>query len=232
MSPDEAWAAHVAQCFEAVLVDPAEIDDLFRPYEIRVVGRAIVSLLNNQYFDLALEAYHGRRVMVGYDYAQADRVWVREFDAESGQPGRLICVARFAGNAERYVSVSFEQHALEQRAKGQKSRLERKIADVDAQLTAPHLIDQVPLDPAPFLDAKPEAEPAQPPAAEIVAAPRRRVFGSDEELAIWALDHRDELTPNQLRVLRDCVNSPVHRDLFRMSGIDVEALRALLRGAA
>lgn len=231
MSPDEAWAAHVAQGFEAVPIDASEVDDLFRPYEIRVASRSLVQIFGNSYFHNALEAYHGERVMVGYDYAQADRVWVREFDPESGQPGRLICVARFGGNAERYVPVSFEQRAIEQRAKGRLLRLDRRRADVEAELSSPYLLEQTPVDPAPFLDAEPVAEPSKP-VAEIIPAPRRRVFASDEELAIWALDHRDELTPNQIRVLRDALMSPAHCDLFRMSGIDLEALRALIRGAA
>lgn len=229
MSPDEAWAAHVTAGFEAVPLDPAEADDLFRPYEIRVASRAMVSIFGNSYFDLALEAYHDRKVMVGYDYAQADRVWVREFDEGAGQPGRLICVARFGGNAARYVPLTYEQRALEQRAKSQKQRLQRKIDDVDAQLGAPFLLEQAPEIPAPFLDARPEPEPLPD---VVVPAPRKRVFASDEELAIWALEHPADLLPNQIRVLRDCVNSPAHRELFRMSGIDVEALRTLLRGAA
>lgn len=55
---------------------------------------------------------------------------------------------------------------------------------------------------------------------------------SDEELALWAFDHRDELTTNQISVLKDCLGNPSARELFRLSGIDVEALRTLLRAVA
>ncbi|MFD2842003.1 Mu transposase C-terminal domain-containing protein [Paracoccus cavernae] len=117
MTPNECWAAHVSNGFEAVEVDPGEADDLFRPYEIRTARRAQVQWNGNFYFDQDLEAYHEEKVMVGYDYHQADKVWVREFDAESGQPGRLICVARFGGNSERYIPLSYEQKSIEDRAK-------------------------------------------------------------------------------------------------------------------
>ena len=76
MTPNEAWAAHVANGFEPVTVDPGEEDDLFRPYEIRTVRRAQVTWNSNEYFHIDLEPYHGRRVMMGYDLTQADRVWV------------------------------------------------------------------------------------------------------------------------------------------------------------
>ncbi|MDN3711948.1 Mu transposase C-terminal domain-containing protein [Paracoccus cavernae] len=133
MTPNECWAAHVSNGFEAVEVDPGEADDLFRPYEIRTARRAQVQWNGNFYFDQDLEAYHEEKVMVGYDYHQADKVWVREFDAESGQPGRLICVARFGGNSERYIPLSYEQKSIEDRAKGRLRRLDDKRIEVEAE---------------------------------------------------------------------------------------------------
>lgn len=242
MSPNECWEAHVVRGFEPVTVDPAEADDLFRPYEIRTTRRGEVLWNTNKYFDHALAPYHETKVMVGYDYHQADRVWVREFDKETGQPGKLICVARFMANAERYFPVSYEQQAIENRAKGQLKRLERKIEAVEAERAGQQLVDlRAQNIPAGMFDA-PAAEmvtitapsPVSIAPVEAASAPaaKRRTFASDEELAAWALKHPEELKPNQIAVLRGCLNSSTARELFRMSGIDLEALRTLLRAVA
>lgn len=234
MSPNEAWAAHLTAGFEAVPVDADEVDDLFRPYELRTVRRAQVQWNTNQFYHEALEAYHEDRVMVGYDYHQADRVWVREFDMESGQPGKLICVARFGGNSERYVPLSYEQKALETRTKGRLRRVDAKRDAVEAERDA-LMLEYQPTEPLPRLDLAPVAEPAPVEAVTettISVQPRRRTFASDEELAAWALQHPTELSVNQIAVLRECLARPAARELFRMSGIDTEALRTLLRAAA
>ncbi len=239
MTPNEAWDAHVASGFKAVTIDPAEADDLFRPYEIRTVQRAQVTINKNTYFDAALERYHKESVMVGYDYHQADKVWVREFDVKTGQPGKLICVAGFMANAQRYVPVTFEQQALETRAKTRLKRIEGKATAIEAELNAPYLIDQDVEISGELFDLQPE-EPVvaqrqvAPDSVKNIAdtQPRRQVFASDEELAAWALNHPDELLPNQITVLRRCMNNSTARELFRMSGIDTEALRNLLRAVA
>lgn len=231
MSPNEAWAAHVASGFEPVLVDPEDADDLFRPYEFRTVRRAIVQWNNNQYFHEDLESWHERKVMVGYDWHQADRVWVREFDVATGQPGPLICVARFNAHAQRYVPVSYQETAEEQRAAAALRRIDAKRDKVEAERALPRLVDIG--TPVPANIIEPETpEPAAPHPAPAVTAVRRRVFASDEELAAWALAHPADLSPNQIAVLKDCLSRPAARELFRMSGIDVEALRTLLRTAA
>ena len=236
MTPNECWAAHVANGFEPVPVDQDEADDLFRPYEIRTARRAEVEWNSNKFFHPALEAYHQTKVMVGYDYHQADKVWVREFDVESGQPGRLICVARFAGNAERYFPKSFEQAATEKRAAGRLRRLDDKRAAVEAERDGLLQIEQQVAEVADFIDLTSE------PAALVVdntndaavppAGPKRRVFASDEELAAWALQHPNELLPNQIAVLRRCLSRPISRENLEANGIDTEALRTLLRAAA
>jgi len=239
MSPDEAWAAHVTNGFVPVPVDSDEADDLFRPYEIRTVRRALVQWNGNSYYHDDLEAWHERKVMVGYDYHQADRVWVREFDVESGQPGRLICVARFGGNSERYVPLSYEQAAIETRAKGRLRRIDAKRDAIEAERDA-LMIESAPVEIADFIDVTPaEITPVlalvSDGGGEAIPGPqpsRRRVFASDEELAAWALEHPAELRPNQIAVLRDCLSRPAARELFRLSGIDVEALRTLLRAVA
>lgn len=230
MSPNEAWAAHLEAGFEPVRIDPEDEDDLFRPYEIRTARRGLVEWNTNTFFHPDLEAYHEAQVMVGYDLHQADKVWVREYDGECGQPGKLICIATYSGNKHRYIPYTSERAAVEQRARGQLRRLGRKVEAVEEQLQAP-MLEASPA--ATFIEPVPDPAPA--PSAAPLAGPaelRRRTFASDEELAAWALRHPQELTGSQAGVLRDCLARPAARELFRLSGIDVEALRNLLRAAA
>ncbi|WP_241699961.1 Mu transposase C-terminal domain-containing protein [Tabrizicola fusiformis] len=238
MTPNEAWALHVQNGFEPVRIDPEEMDDLFRPYEVRTVSRGLVKWNTNDYFHLSLEAYHGEEVAVGYDLHQADKVWVRELDLESGQPGRLICVAEFGGNARRYLPLTAEQKAVEDRNRTALKRLDRRRDDKLAELDAPFQLEQQAVELAEFIDLSP-ARPAEPVTLAVdntapasPDAPRRRVFRSDEELAAWAIQHPTELTPNQLRVLRDCISNSTARKVLEMAGIDTEVLRTLLRAAA
>lgn len=236
MSPDECWAAHVDTGFAPVEVSADEADDLFRPYETRVVRRGEVKWRSNLYFDPALRSYDGAQVMVGYDYHQADKVWVREFDVATGQPGPLICVAGFMANAERYVARSFQREAEERRAAGRLKRNEDRKRAIEAERDGLTLLEHRE---APVIDLFAQAAP-EPDLVPVSGAPDQTMvartasgslkFTSDEHLAAWALDHPDELTEDQIGVLRDCMSRSTARELFRMSGIDTEALRALLRG--
>ena len=241
MTPNEAWAAHVANGFEPVPVDPDEADDLFRPYKICTARRSQVWWNTNEYFHPALEAYHGEEVMVGYDYHQADKVWVREFDRKSGQPGKLICVAIFGGNRARYVPLTYEQNAVEKRAAGRLRRVEAKRDSIEAERDAMLMIDHQPTQVADFIDLKPAPEPVpvalaveNTPEAPVAAPvqPLRQVFRSDAELAAWALQNPDQLTANQISVLRGCLTKFSLEEGLRLSGIDTEALRTLLRAVA
>lgn len=247
MSPDEAWAAHVANGFEPVPVDDDIRDDLFRPYEIRTARRALVEWNRNMYFHPALEAYHGERVMVGYDFDQARYVWVREIDRHEGQPGRLICVADYTGGKESYVPRSYRDAAEEARVKGRLKRLDAKRLDAEAERIAPMLIDHQPQEPMitiipPVREVVPSKPmslandntdvPHEAPQEILPPAPVKRGFATDVELAHWAITHPGELTANQLRVLRGCLQKPAATRLFEMSGIDVIALRSLVLAAA
>lgn len=239
MTPNEAWAAHVADGFEPVSIDPEEADDLFRPYVIRTASRSQVQWNTNQYFHEALERYHEEKVMVGYDLDQAEKVWVREFDPESGNPGKLICVAIYMGNAERYVPLTAERKAVEDRNRAAIRRMDDHRRAKEAELDAPWLIEHQTGQVADFIDLAPALQPVADPVAIAVdntpsgpAVPRRQVFASDVELAAWALQHPNGLTPNQITVLRRCLANHNSSEVFRLSGIDTEALRTLLRAAA
>ena len=239
MTPNEAWEMHVAAGFEPVMIDPEEMDDLFRPYELRTVHRGLVEWNTNEYFHIALEGYHGEKVVVGYDLHQAQKVWVRELDIAAGQPGKLICVAEFGGNAQRYIPLTAEQKALEDRNKAALKRLDRRRQDKLSEMDT-LWIDQQAVEIADFIDVQtPQPEPAQRVAlafdniaADATEQPRRRVFRSDEELAAWALENPTALSANQIRVLRHCITDSTARKVLEMAGIDTEALRTLLRAAA
>lgn len=237
MTPNECWAAHVTDGFEPITVEPEEADDLFRPYEIRMVRRGEVQWNTNTYFHHGLGRYHEEKVMVGYDYHQADRVWIREYDVSSGQPGKLICVAEFMGNAQRYVPVSYEQKAQENRTDGKLRLIKRREDDALAERDMPGLIEHMHEVPLPDLDTssaadlQAEAHQADPNIVEI-ATPRRQTWASDEELALWALENPDDVTPRQAKVLLNCLERPLPFQAFQLAGIDTEALRTLLRAVA
>lgn len=232
MSPNEAWEAHVAEGFEAIPVDDHEIDDLFRPYEVRTARRALVEWNSNTYFHEALEAYNGEKVMVGYDDTQARYVWVREVDRKSGQPGKFICKADFTANKERYVPLTAQRAAEERRAKGRMRRLDNKVQDIAAELgdaaMLEHLIE-VPLEQS--------DQSAGLRLVDNVATPRAPVSSEppadpDLEFAKNALLSPEKLGPRQIIYLRKLITSNATREWFRMSGIDVAGLEAIVRAAA
>ncbi len=233
MSPNEAWAAHVATGFEPVLVHPDDEDDLFRPYEIRTVSRGLVRWNTNDYFHADLEAWHEKRVMVGYDLTQADRVWVREFDEDSGLPGKLICVATYAGNKARYVPLTYQRAAEEGRVKGQLRRIEAKRDAALETLRAPLLEVQPTMPIMPIVDPLPPRE--APVAFALQADPARQEaapIASDADLARLVLADPGQLTEGRARILREALDRRSARELLRISGVDLDALWDLLRSAA
>lgn len=246
MSPDQYWEYHVSTGFEIVPVLEHEKNDLFRPYVRRKVARAMVEWLTNSYFHMALEEFHGDYVLVGYDIHDAKKVWVREIDTTSGEErmGRLICVAVFAGNEERYIPLTMERAAMEKRANARARRLKDHLAEVEAELSPGSFIDAEIQTFMPIIDHVPEPVPAAPvlvfdhgqeviqPATGAVEQPRRRTFASDEALAAWVLENPDQLTSSHVRVLRSALERPATTELFRLSGIDLDALRNLIRAAA
>lgn len=243
MSPDEYWQSHVDAGFEPVLVTKAESDDLFRPYVTRKTRRCEVEFNKNKYFHIGLQEYDGDDVMVGYDIHNADQIWVRAIERVDGeeQAGRLIAIAKFAGNEERYIPVTMEQKAMEGRAKAATKRLTDKIAVVQEELKPPSLLEARNEVPASFLDGIGtsniiEGEAHHTGEGQHVAVARAQNsaprFGSDVELAMWAIENPDKLHPSQLGVLRDCVTDPGDRQLLKDHGVDVDAIISILRSAA
>lgn len=244
LSPDQYWAYHVSTGFEVVPVLDGERDDLFRPYVKRRTRRAMIEFLTNTYFHLSLEEFDGDDVLVGYDIHDGTKVWVRQIerDRQTGEElmGRLICVAVFAGNEERYIPLTMERAAIEKRATTRSKRLLDKLAVVEAELSPARFLEASPAVPMPIIDLEPEPVLAanvtlisdHQGASRSVDQPRPRTFASDEELAFWALENPESLSSNQVRVLRSCLQRPAAIELFRLSGIDVDALRNVVRAAA
>ncbi|SCX30608.1 hypothetical protein DSM25558_5004 [Agrobacterium sp. DSM 25558] len=245
MSPDQYWEYHVSTGFEIVPVLEHEKNDLFRPYVRRKVSRSMVEWLTNTYFNLALEEFHGEYVLVGYDIHDASKVWVREIEHKSGEElmGRLICVAIFAGNEERYIPLTMERAAMEKRANARARRLKDHLAEVEAELSPGSFIDASIQTFMPIIEHEPEPVSTGPvlvtsdgetlPAATgAVETTRRQVFATDEALAAWVLENPEKLTVNQVGVLRRCLQRQTTMDLFRMSGIDVDQLLHIIRAAA
>lgn len=242
MTPREAWAAKCAAGFEPIVPDAAELDDMFRPYMIRTTRRGLVELFTNRYFLLSLEALDGEEVAVGYEPADAGRVWVRRLDrtAEGRQPGALLGIAIFEGNKTRYVPVSAERAAMEKRAKGRLKRIDAKRDEIEAELSPGRFLELQPATSALPLDLATAIVAANDPLpieARSAPAPRlghdgRPRFDSDEAYAAWLLAHPDAVQPGDGDAIRDLLKSPATRDLFRLCGIDVEALKRLHRSIA
>lgn len=242
MSPDEYWQHHVENGFEPVTVTKAESDDLFRPYVRRKVRRCLIEFKTNTYFHAGLQEYDGDEVLMGYDIHNADNVWVRAIDTLEGEdtPGRLICIAKFAGNEERYVPLPMERVAMEKRAKSRERRAMENVLEAREELN-------------PTMSLEARAEMAMPtvittPDKDIIeaeyvsidggsAATEARVENStprlatDADLANWAIQNPTGLHLTQLELLHEIVSDPADRQLLKDQGVDVEALIEVLRNA-
>lgn len=235
MTPKEAWAAKCREGFEPIVPDAAELDDMFRPWMIRKARRGLVELFHNSYFLPALVDFDGQDVVVGYDTADASKVWVRRLDTtpEGRAPGAAIGIAVFGGNRQRYVPLTAERDAMEKRARGRLRRLDARRDEVEAEL-----------EPNRFLTIGTEASLALPLVAandqvEATAQARpstnpngRPIFRTDQDYAAWLVTHPDQVGPGDAAQLRDMLNSGSFRELFRSHGLDLDALRSLARSTA
>jgi putative transposase len=256
MSPRELWDLK-CQNFEPIIPDAAEANELFRPWVVRRTRRALVEWLGNSYFAPALEALDGEDVIVGYDIRDASRVYVRAIDVVDGErhPGRLIAIAAFEGHRTRYVPLSAEQAAIERRNRGRLGRLQKKVDVVGQELRPAALLDLT-ASPSRMSPAFPSAgvlRPAGPPdvamtasgaaetvlpasaaapSATVVALPGGRpVFRDDVSFAHWLAGNPEAATPSDIALLTELLTTPSTKELLRMSGVDLEALRSLARSS-
>ncbi|EPY00855.1 Mu transposase C-terminal domain-containing protein [Magnetospirillum fulvum] len=228
MTPNEMWADAVAKGWEADVVSDAEADDLFRPYERRQTRRALVELFGNSYFAPALEGFHGEDVLVGYDVADASRVWVRALD------GRFITIARFEGHKTSFFPVSAAEQAREQRAIGRLKRNDAHRAEIMAELNPDALLAHQPTahfspealaEATVLMDAM--ANPAPEPQPQ-VTADGRPLFGTDLEWVQWLLAHPEKVTTQDVEGLRTSMRSPTFALEMNMNGVAATTLNNLI----
>ncbi|MEE9314375.1 MAG: Mu transposase C-terminal domain-containing protein [Rhizobiaceae bacterium] len=251
-TPNQSWDAAVINGFEAVTVNPIEADQLFRPVVRRRTNRAMVSWIGNSYFDLGLEPFHGTDILVGYDVRDATKMWCYEIDIVDGEelPGKLICVAAFEGNKERYVPYSMEQKAIEDRLKGRERRLQVHMDEVQAE-AAPNrfltgeanipfsivekqvtTIDAVTNDTSPLSKVAAPQSPSAPALKIVRAKGERPRFSEDYELATWCLNNPEKVTEKDRSLLLTLTRSKSDLEYLRINGVDLESLRGLLRADA
>lgn len=238
MTPNEVWAMKTAD-FEPIIPDAAELEEMFRPWVIRKTRRALVDWLGNSYFAAALEPMHGDDVIVGYDIRDASRVWVRTIELMDGKrmPGRLIAIATFEGHKTRYVPLSAEQAAMERRAKGRLGRLQNKIDVVEQELRGGALLDMTATFaavPAVELDSEiiPAAAGRETISREKVMplnASGRPFFADDVSMARWLAANPERATGSDVELLAELLTTHSTNELLRMSGVDLDGLRTLVR---
>lgn len=228
MTPNEMWADAVAQGWEADVVPEAEADDLFRPYEKRNTRRALVELFGNSYFAPALEGYHGEDVLVGYDVADASRVWVRALD------GRFIAVAKFEGHKTSFFPVTVAEQAREKRALGRLKRNDAHRAEIVAELTPDTLLEHQPAahfspealaEATVLMDAMANPVPAPQP---LVTTDGRPLFSDDLEWVRWLLSHPEKVTDQDVEGLRTSMRNPSFVLEMTMNGVAATTLNTLI----
>lgn len=224
-TPIEAWDAAIQNGFEPVAIAPQEIDGLFRPVERRRTRRGMVSWITNDYFHLALEPYDGLDILVGYDIHDASSVWCYEIDILEGEEarGKLICVAVFEGNKERYIPWSMEQDAIEKRRKARLRRLDAHRDEVEAEANPNRFLTQT----------------TQPRALAATATPKsnklsggRPVFSDDQTFAAWCCENPEKLSEKDLALLRSLLRNKSARECLRVHGVDLRAVENLIRSVA
>lgn len=127
MSPNEAWAMHVANGWQPDTLDERDERTVFRPRIKRTVARGEVRLLNHHYSNPELLEFHGEEVQVAYDINDARFVWIYALD------GRYVCQAEAGANERDYMPQSAVEQAREKRADARANRLQVKLDEVEAE---------------------------------------------------------------------------------------------------
>jgi putative transposase len=128
MTPAECWDCHMASGVELTWAESTELEDCFRPYEVRTVRRCEIKLFKSIYFNTALTYFHEQEVQVGYDIHDSSKVYVRDLE------GRFVCTAELDANKTDYIPKSMLEEAREKRAMGRIKRLETHRNEVLEEL--------------------------------------------------------------------------------------------------
>lgn len=220
-TPNEAWAAAMAEGWEPMMLAENEAADLFRPYKIGKTHRAEVRLFGNIYFNRELEHYHGENVRIGYDIHDGTRVWVRDME------GRLICVAEFEANKAAYFPQSQIDVASRKRAEGRIKRAAAHIEEAEAELNPPLVIEHQAATTLPAFNFREMPEPVcipHPGVAQVAAAALpenaaylplpRPVFGTDSAKFRWLKANASQVSEQDNSWLDWYCNTSEWEDLF------------------
>lgn len=232
MSPNELWATSIKSEHDIEVVTAADAD-LFRPYERRRCNRAEVSLFGNTYFSMALEPFHGRDVLVGYDIHDASKVWVRDKDH------RLIGVAQFGGNKQSYFPVSVLEQARQTRAKARSLRLVKKQEEIDAELNpgifleskvTPLSEEEKAIGDAVYAEIEAKAAEDQKTGPHLTLVTGRPNFENEFQWAQWLSLHADEAEDEDRAFLKEWLRVPSFVFQLEASKVDVQALKRIRDG--
>ncbi len=216
-TPNEAWAQAVAEKWQPVEVEASEADDLFRPYKTCKITRGEVRLFGNVYFNKDLEDYNKDTARVGYDIHDASRVWVRD------REGRLICIAEFEANAQRYFPESMRDQADRKRAQGRIKRAEARIEEAEAELNPPQLIEHdAGMELPPMTIGQPQKIEIEAPApmpvetqASIVTPINKRPhFTSTIEKYTWLMQNKNSWSGDDARYLLKYIDTHQYYDML------------------
>lgn len=231
-APLERWRRLLAEKPDTLIerLEPADVG-LLRPRELRKATRGEVQIGAKHYYSRELEHYHGERVLVAYDIADAGRVWIYEPGTE-----RLIGEGVLDGNKQPYLTALTRLEREQQvRTKGRLARLERDAAMVRAELEPPRLIEH---SPAPDIlviegEAAAAAEIAEIQARETaVNAPLTDLDqlppGADEvDFCRWVLARPERATPADCAEIARLLSSFDWRLTLQAAGLDLLALQSI-----
>ncbi|WP_179166349.1 Mu transposase C-terminal domain-containing protein [Azospirillum agricola] len=228
MSPAECLQSWRDKGWQPMMLDAAEMDDLFRPYERRATRRGEVQLPWGRYYHQQLVQHHGDTVLVGYDIHDGDRVWVRSVE------GRLLCVAQRDGNVQPYMPATKVEHARNVRAKGRARIAHDRLREIELERAgAGPLIDVAPVQLTPdqieAADAMYAALEPPVPAAQPVAADVRPNFADDTSWARWLAAHPDGATDDDRKYLAEQLRRNPFRMLMAAEDVSLDALAAIVR---
>jgi len=131
--PQRRLGAAPADLWGGLDRNPVELPEavLMRPAIPRTVRRGTVTLFSRQYRHERLGLVDKREVLVEYDLRDAARVWVYH-----GKPPKLVCEAAWV-ERKPWLPASRIDDLRARRETGRKRRLQRRMAEVEAQTRPP-----------------------------------------------------------------------------------------------
>ncbi|MBF0096263.1 MAG: transposase [Magnetococcales bacterium] len=226
-SPNEALQRHFNNGWRPVKVDTLEE---FRLEEVRNVVRGEIRFHSMIYANAeGLRGLHGQ-VRVRYDPRDGSKIWVWSLDKDD----RFICEALKDGNSAPYLIDSVQEHAEQKRLRGQLQRLDRKRLEkqaetrrtieaevvpltIEQQEMADEMMDRLGMVDQPTAEVillRGGATPSQPG-----SRPLFRGEFAERDWIVWALDHQEALSEEELDTLEAKLEDPRVR---MMLGMDEE----------